>query len=129
NDPNAIVPTAPATLTAITAGNLSGGTLRFNTTNVVGDTVQLQVENLPTAGTGRQYAAWLVNTRDNTERLIPNFSVNAFGSGLVSYTADFSLLTSYNRIIITRETEIGDAASEDIVYSAELPIEMTDAIF
>lgn len=128
-DPNAIVPTAPPTLTAIAAGNLSGGSIRFNTTSAVGDTVQLQVENLPAAGTGQQYAAWLVNTRDNTERLIPNFSVNAFGSGLVSYTADFSLLTSYNRIIITRETEIGEAASEDIVYSAEVPIEMTDALF
>jgi serine/threonine protein kinase len=126
---SAVESTAPPTLVALNPGRETFGAVTYTTTEVIGDTARLQVSDLPAAGAGRQYVAWLVNTRSGNVLRMPNFTVDALGSGLLTYTGEQSLIYEYNRVILTRETEVGETPGDDVIYAGEIPIEVSDALF
>lgn len=106
------------------------GEVRFSTENTLGDRVEVRLRGVIPPQGEDIYAAWLMNTETGEVLGIGRVIVDGVGDGTVTFTdAEGSMLAAlYNSVIITRETEIGDAPSEDIVYSGALPIEVSNGL-
>lgn len=100
------------------------GRVSYTTTNSLGDTANVRVDNLQLSGSG-VYIAWLVNTAVDTPPLnLGELTLDALGSATLRYVnADGVLLpATYNAMLITRETDATVSAPSDTVrYSAQLP--------
>ena len=108
----------------------SFGTVNFSSTDQMGDTVSLQVSNLSQPRSGEVYAAWLHNTASGDMLALGRLRVDGLGSGLLIYTDEGAnvLPALYNAVLITREQTIGDAPSDDVVYSAAVPVAIAQAL-
>ncbi|MBN1966982.1 MAG: protein kinase [Anaerolineae bacterium] len=107
------------------------GRVSFTTTNSLGDTVNLQVDGLAATSGGEHYTAWLVRTTDGTAQALGRVSMDAMGSGVLSYVdADARALPAlFNAVLITREAgEAGDAPAGEVAYHGYVPVELTDAL-
>jgi serine/threonine protein kinase len=122
----------------------SVGRLSFGTANALGDSVNLRVENLAAPAGGYTYVVWLENTMDRSALSLGELTLDALGSGALSYTdAEGRMLpTLYNAVIITEEQRTnsagyrirGDEATEQsqiegrVVYSGSVPVGLTEAL-
>lgn len=117
----------------IAASEPTFGRLSFSTTNTMGDTVTLQVQNLALAGEGQQYVAWLKNRVDDSILKIGELTLDAAGNGVLPPYVDANgqiLPAFFNAIAITLE-EAGKTVSTPngpVTYSAAVPDEMMTAL-
>jgi serine/threonine protein kinase len=113
--------TAQAVVAAPTeTPQLTYGRLSFSTTEILGDTVTLQVNNLTPLPGGRVYAAWLLNTQDDTFLKLGTVTVDAQGTGVLPPYVDAggrTLPALYNAIILTYESQPSDTP-EDFYHLA-----------
>jgi len=111
--------------TEIPAGEVFGR-LSFSTDAVLGDTVQLQTQNLQAAPADRAYFAWLIDTREGSALNLGRVTLDPLGSGVLTYTdPDARLLPAfYNAAVLSLEAPdaVGQAPA-DVLYSAALPPE------
>lgn len=107
------------------------GELRYNTVSATGDTVNLRLSGLRPAGSGRTYAAWLLNTADSSALALGSVALDAFGDGVLVFTdPERRLLAAhYNAIIITAEETIGPEPAGEVVYSGSIPIEASRSLY
>lgn len=122
-----VVQTEPTGTAVPTFGRLS-----FSTTDKLGDTVTLQVQNLAPAGSGQVYAAWLRNTQDDSELKLGELTVDALGNGVLPPYIDADgrpLPAFFNSVILTREKSGAETATGEAVYSASLPTEVATALY
>ena len=112
------------------AQSTSFGAVNFSSTNQMGDTVSLQVNNLAQPRSGQVYAAWLHNTGSGESLALGRLRVDGLGSGSLIYTdeAGNALPALYNAVLVTQEQEIGDAPSDNVAYSAAVPVEVAQAL-
>lgn len=106
------------------------GRLSFSTTEAMGDTLTLAVDNLEPLPEGETYVGWLVNTQTDEVLLIGPLTLDASGSGVLPPFIDEQgrlLLMAYNGTALTRETEVSETPKGDHVYSAALPPELMTA--
>ena len=107
------------------------GQLSYSTKTTLGDTVTLQVQNLTPPGAGEVYAAWLQNTQDGSTLPLGQLTLDALGNGVLPPFTDAdgrALPLFYNAVTITRETNVGDTPSGDAIYTASVPMELTEAL-
>ncbi len=132
-----------------TSNGTNSGSLNFSSTNSLGDTVSLSVENLVPPRTNQNYTVWLWNTHEDTYLNLGGLSLDARGSGLLVYhdAAGRLLLSVYDSALITLEERSGTTglrvsspnvrqAQQSaptrpaglVIYSAGLPAEITEAL-
>jgi hypothetical protein len=108
------------------------GRLSFSTTNILGDTVTLQVQNLTPLPGGTVYAVWLRNTGDDTYQRLGIVTVDASGSGVMAPYVDEAgrtLPILFNAVDLTYETTPGDTPEgQQVAYKDELPVELSQAL-
>ncbi len=99
------------------------GRVVYSTSAGLGDTVSLQINDVEPVPAGSHYVAWLLNSASGDTRRIGDATVDAFGSGVLSYTdPDGAFLPGlYNAVALTAETGAGDAPEGPVVYSASAP--------
>ena len=100
------------------------GRVSYTTTNRLGDTANLRVDNLQVGGEGI-LVAWLINTAVETPIIkLGQLQLDALGSATLRYVDENGLLlpSQYNAMLITRERN-GEATqpSDAVRYSARLP--------
>jgi len=127
----AATPTTQMGIGAVDTNN-SGefGRLSFSSDKARGDTVNLRVMNLAPPSDGEIYTAWLVNTMNDETLPLGEVTLDPLGNGALVFSDEDgrTLPAAYNAVIITRQPEMGDAPSDDVMYSAQLPIEVTEAL-
>lgn len=115
---------APTSVPVQTFGRLS-----FSNIGGLGDAMSMQVQGLQPVAAGQVYAAWLVNTADDSRLRIGELAVDPLGNGALSFTdSEGRLLPAlFNAVFISLETRgsIGDAPSDTIRYSASIPLEVS----
>ncbi|MBE0690486.1 MAG: serine/threonine protein kinase, partial [Anaerolineae bacterium] len=123
-------PTAVAVVRTAVPVTPRFGVASFTTASVLGDTVNLTVEDLDPQPAGTTYTAWLENTDDQTTLRLGTLALNALGAGVLTYTEPDSmpLPAIYNRILLTAERAVGDAPAGDVLYSGIVPIAVTTAL-
>jgi serine/threonine protein kinase len=106
------------------------GTLRYSTTDTLGDTLTLQLTGMQAPSGGNRYAAWLVNTEDNITVALGRVTLDALGDGVLVYTdEDGRLLPAhFNAVVVTEESEIGDEPTGDVRYSGYVPFEVMQSL-
>ena len=106
------------------------GSARYSTVNALGDTLTLNADNLSPLPAGSRYVVWLVNTDDDTFQRMGTLAVDVQGSGTLIYTDEERRLLSalFNQISLSIETEDADEPQGEIVYIAEVPIALTNAL-
>jgi serine/threonine protein kinase len=130
----AVVPTAePATNTVRPTAAPSFGRVSFSTSNSLGDTITIQVENLRPPGTDQKYVVWLKNTRASSAIKIGELTLDALGNGVLPPYIDSEarlLPAFYNAVSITAEpvANMSDAPQGEAVYVASVPPELMDAL-
>lgn len=115
---NALIPAVP-----------TFGRLTFATTNSIGDTLNLILENLTPPPAGQSYYAWM-QTADSSQTLpLGRLNINVLGSGWLNYTTsdELALPTRYNQVIITLETAAGDEPASEVRYSGGVPAALSTA--
>ncbi|HYO88517.1 MAG TPA: protein kinase [Candidatus Limnocylindrales bacterium] len=102
----------------------------YSTTASLADTVSLQINDVAPPASGSRYIAWLVNTGSGETRKLGEASVDAFGSGVLTYTdPDGVFLPAlYNAVALTAETSDVDAPGDSVVYSGSAPLALTQAL-
>ncbi len=105
------------------------GLLSFSTVNSLGDTANLRAENLAPLSEGF-YAVWLLRSADGNVLPLGRLSVDAFGSGVLSFTDPEGriLPAVFDAVLITREQQLGDAPSGEAAYSGYIPPELATAL-
>ncbi len=107
------------------------GTIQFNTTNVLGDTIALNVNDLAQPGENQQYHSWLFSQMENRWLLLGTLPVDVFGKGVLTFTSPEgeSLYTLYDAVAVSLEApdEVG-AEPKQIAYSGVLPAEVALAL-
>lgn len=106
------------------------GGLSFSTTREPGDTLSLRLQNVRSPASDKVYIAWLVNTGDNSMQRIGRVSVDALGTGALSFTDENGAMlpSLWNAVIITEEdaSNPDDALPDgDVFYSGMFPFEVT----
>lgn len=121
---------AQATAVAFVSPGNDLGSARYSTVNALGDTLTLNAENLAPLPSGSRYIVWLVNTDDGTLLRLGTLAVDVQGSGTLIYTDEERRLLSalYNQISLSVETEDAEEPKGEIVYTAEVPIALTNAL-
>jgi len=106
------------------------GQANFSTTNSLGDTLNLRLENVRVPSTGEIYAAWLTNTASGELLSLGEVNIDGLGNGALTYQTDqeIALPTRYNALLITREQGVSDAPSENVAYSGHVPVEVAQAL-
>ncbi|MEL6271028.1 MAG: serine/threonine-protein kinase, partial [Chloroflexota bacterium] len=105
------------------------GRLTFSTTEVIGDTVTLRVDDLPPPGDGEQYVVWLRNTETEEVLSLGAIQLDAFGSGDIPRYVDEEgrvLPAFYNAVWVTTEEAIGDNPEGEQIYADRLPAISTE---
>jgi hypothetical protein len=107
------------------------GRVNFSTTGALGDTLTVQLTNINQPPAGQVYAAWLQNTATAAYIRLGLISLDALGSGALSYqTPDGIALPSvYNRLIIAPDAPDADPASLQAAYIGEIPVEVSRALY
>ncbi len=96
--------------------------ITYITSTAPGDTANVQFTELPPPADGTQYVVWLQNTETGDTLLLGTATLDALGSGQLTYMDDESLLPArYNAAIITEESVIGDVPAGTIVYQGSVP--------
>ncbi|MCC6614041.1 MAG: serine/threonine protein kinase [Anaerolineae bacterium] len=127
-------PTTVATVAAVVPTAVPAaprfGLASFTTSSVLGDTLNLSVDDLDPLRAGTSYTAWLENTDDQSIMRLGTLDLNALGSGVLTFTEPdhMPLPAVYNRILLTAEREAGDAPSGDALYSGMVPVAVTTAL-
>ncbi len=118
-------PTALAAINGTDAGRVS-----YSTSSNLGDTITIEVQDLAPLDNGAVYALWLHNTANDEALNIGELTPSAEGVSGLNYTdGERRMLPAfYNQVLITRETTIGDAPGEDVIYQAQLPDNVTAAL-
>ncbi len=109
----------------------SFGTVTFSTANQIGDTLTYQARSLPPTGPGERYVLWLINDDTGDMLNVGSLSVNALGSGALTYRDEEGrfLPGLFNGAALTRETADDVAAPEgEIEYSGGYPLEYAQAL-
>lgn len=129
NTAAAALPTSRPTLPAVTAAPNFGRAVFSSTANTA-DTVSLQINGVQALPVGSRYMAWLVNTGSGETRPIGEVTVDAFGSGALTYTdPDGTFLPGlYNAIALSAETESVSQPTGPIVYSGRTPALLKQAL-
>jgi hypothetical protein len=106
------------------------GLAGFATTNAVGDTLNLRVENLAPPPAGTSYYAWLENSADGTFLPLGTLNLDPLGAGVLTYTSSEGLALPglYNRILISAEADAGDVPTNVAIYSGSVPLTVTTAL-
>lgn len=106
------------------------GEVRFNSDAVLGDRVEVRLRAELPPKDGNSYVAWLINTDTEDSFALGRIPVDNFGEGTLPVTdSEGRLLPAhFNVLLVTEETEIGDAPTGDVVYSAMLPIEVSQGL-
>lgn len=134
--------TSPIAAARVVEGSL--GMLSFGTSNRLGDSVNLRVENLAAPVPGHTYVVWLENTSDGSVLNLGELTLDALGSGALSFTDTEGrvLPTQYNAVIVTEEQKTNSAGyrirrneatqqseiTGQVVYSGSVPVELTQAL-
>lgn len=93
-----------------------------------GDSFNLRAQDFERAPSGKTYIASLVNTASSERLLLGRVTIDAVGSGALSYIdpeARF-LPALYNAVEITLEDSAENATFTDVQYHAILPVEIND---
>jgi hypothetical protein len=132
---NTDAPLAPtevpqATAIAFVSPGNDLGSARYSTVDALGDTLTLNAENLAPLPAGSRYVVWLVNTDDESTLRLGALAVDVQGSGTLVYTDEEGRLLSalYNQISLSVETEDAEEPKGELVYVAEVPIALTNAL-
>ena len=107
------------------------GEMRYNATESLGDTINLQLEDVDQPSSGNSYVVWLKNTGTEEVVNIGEIVIDATGQGILIYTDEEQRMLPglYNGIAITEETSTdGDTPEGDVKYFGEVPIELTQAL-
>ncbi|GAB1422073.1 hypothetical protein MASR2M15_22810 [Anaerolineales bacterium] len=107
------------------------GGLRYTTSNVQGDTLNLSFNEISRPVSGHTYTAWLYNTVSGIFIRIGDVVPDAFGSAVVSYTdAESRILPAeFNALLITEdETATESPDLEKVVYYGLVPVEVTTSL-
>ncbi len=106
------------------------GRLSFSTTRELGDTVNLQVTGLARPGTGTDYVVWLKDTTTDEYLNIGSVAVDGLGNGVHRFVDSEGrmLPAHFNALLVSAETETGDAPTGDIVYSGLNAAVIRDAL-
>jgi len=131
--PTAVLTTAPTAAAVVPTSAPAAprfGLASFTTSSVLGDTLNLTVEDLDPLPAGTTYTVWLENTDDQNILRLGTLDLNALGAGVLTYTEpdNMPLPAVYNRILLTAEREEEDAPSGDVLYSGMVPIAITTAL-
>ncbi|MFN8377704.1 MAG: serine/threonine-protein kinase [Anaerolineae bacterium] len=129
NTAAAAVPTSPPTLPSVTA-TPSFGRAVFSSTDHVADTFSLQINDVAALPAGSRYIAWLVNTDSGETRKIGEITVDAFGSGALTYTdPEGTFLPGlYNAVALSAEASDVDQPTGPIAYSGSAPSLLSQAL-
>jgi len=102
----------------------------YSSTAATADTISLQINDVAALPAGSQYMAWLVNTTSGDSRAIGEVNVDAFGSGVLTYTdPDGAFLPGlYNAVALSAETGAAGDTAGPIVYSGSSPALLTQAL-
>jgi serine/threonine protein kinase len=129
-----VVPTPePTTNTVRPTAAPSFGRVSFSTSNSLGDTITIQVENLRPPGTDQKYVVWLKDTRASSAIKIGDLTLDALGNGVLPPYIDSEarlLPAFYNAVSITAEpvANMSDVPQGEAVYVASVPPELMDAL-
>ncbi|MAU12310.1 MAG: hypothetical protein CL607_20980 [Anaerolineaceae bacterium] len=106
------------------------GRVRYGNASGLGDTLSLSAQNLRPATGGDVYAAWLYNTDTDEQLPIGELRTDASGFGVLAYTSDEGVMLPalYNAILITEQEEMSETPTGTVVYSASVPIEVSNAL-
>lgn len=106
------------------------GILRFNSANQPGDTINLTAQGLAPLPSGQIYATWLVNEESGETLALGQLLIDPFGDGALVKTDEEGRLlpTQFNTVIITAETSIGTAPSDDVRYRGANPPELLTSL-
>ncbi len=107
------------------------GELRYNTTEELGDTINLTVEDVDPPTDGNSYVVWLKNTATEDVINIGEIVIDATGRGILIYTDEEArmLPSLYNNVVITEESSIdGDLPEGDAIYTGSVPVELSQAL-
>ncbi|MDX1990875.1 MAG: serine/threonine-protein kinase [bacterium] len=103
----------------------SFGRLTFGSSATLGDSVNLQVENLEPLEVGQIYAAWLLPPDAGTPLLIGELAIDPLGAGVTTYTdPEGRLLPAiYSGAILSVETagSISEQPGGPIRYAGRVP--------
>lgn len=120
NTPDSNAAAAPTIIPADTTP--PAARITYITTNAPGDTANVQFTELPPPTDGTRYVVWLQNTETGDTLLLGEATLDALGSGQLTYMDDEGLLPArYNAAIITEERETGDAPAGTIIYQGSVP--------
>ncbi|MFN8372339.1 MAG: serine/threonine-protein kinase [Anaerolineae bacterium] len=99
------------------------GRLSFLSTNAAADTVSLVAQGLTPPGAGNIYVAWLRNTETGGTMRLGQLNLDPLGNGSLSLTdiQRRTLPASFNTLIVTIETELGNTPGGEVAYSGQMP--------
>ncbi len=133
----AAAPTQPPVALLPTPAEPIYGRVNFSTTTTLGDTVNVQLADVRPPPQGQVYSAWLQNTSNQQVLRLGEITLDAVGSGALSYHADAEtvLPALYNQVLIgLDEPDVSDADLPDsmpdmeIAYAGRIPVEVTQAL-
>lgn len=107
------------------------GELRYNTTNMLADTINLNLVDVNQPSGTNKYVVWLNNSSTNDTVNLGEIVVDATGRGILIYTDEEErmLLSLYNNVVITEEAEVdGESPLGDAVYQGSVPIELSETL-
>lgn len=109
----------------------SFGSVSYSTSDELGDSLSMRVNDFPPPANGQVYIAWLVNTRDDVRINLGQIIVDARGEGALTYTDEEGRLLAahFNAVSITQEanSSVTEPTSPSL-FSGSVPIEVVDAI-
>lgn len=107
------------------------GELRYNSTEELGDTINLTLQNVNAPSDGNRYVVWFKNTESEDVINIGEIVIDATGRGILIYTDEEQrmLPSLYNNVVITEETVIdGELPEGDAVYTGLVPAELSNVL-
>lgn len=123
--------TPSASETTVPVASANFGQVRFNTTNVTGDTVVFSTQQIQQPEANQVYQAWLYSSQDNRWLALGTLPVDVFGEAVLTFTSADSenLYTSYDGAAVSLEPSgTTPAAPSQILYSGVLLPEVSSAL-
>jgi len=105
------------------------GEIRYSTIDDLGDTVTVRLEGVAPLAEG-EYVGWLKNTGSGNVLMLGTINIDSLGEGTLVYSDEErrNLPASFNAILITVETEMGDMHSDEVAYSGFVPLDVTNSL-
>ncbi len=99
-----------------------------STDEVMGDSVNIRVQDFATAPSGTAYVASLFNTVSGDRLMLGRVNVDAVGSGALGFVDPEGriLPVIFNAVIISLEDDPAAPTFTDVRYSSELPVSVND---